>query len=104
MWPARRSRWWAILVPSDWQNACLPKIPDLPFVRSWQTVRSVIDHWPLWPEEEELDLAWSDYEKSFLLDGCFGDPNRFLNLEGHAPTALHSAGNHFCGCPFVAVD
>ena len=95
-WPSRRTRWWAILVPSHWHCA---QLMDMPQVLPAPNVASLISQWPAWPQQEEDQLAWTEYEQQVLRDPRFGSVQRRLDLSKAAPTALHSLGNHFTKCP-----
>ena len=58
-WPMRRSRWWGMLVFS---GAPFEPVP-------WPSmhvdgIASVAPEWPLWPSDQELQLAWTDEEKA----------------------------------------
>ena len=95
-WPSKRTRWWVVLIPSHW--TCGPLL-DLPQIEPVPTVASLITSWPLWPKREEDQIIWTEQEKAYLRDPQYGNVNRRLDLSKPAPTALHSLGNHFNGCP-----
>ena len=54
------------------------------------TVQEVIPSWPLWSAATEEELAWTAVEQDMLSDARLGTDERVLNVQGQAPTALHS--------------
>ena len=94
-WPCRRSRWWAILFPADWESF---EVADLPHGH-WQTVGALLPNWPIWPRAEEEQLRWTSTELLALKNPQYGPTDRRLVKSGKAPTLLHSIGNHFGPCP-----
>ena len=95
-WPCRRSRWWAMLYPKQWQSIELEDMPSLP---QWHALRSLFTAWPWWTPEEEEVLTWNADEVAIFKDPAFGSCDRRLSLSGPAPTLLHSMGNHTMKCP-----
>ena len=95
-WASKRRRWWAALVPAD--------LPDLD-LRPWtcsadfRKICQVMPVWPQWPAEEERALRWTEHEKECYSDPRFGTDARRLDVQGQAPTALHSYGNALTACP-----
>ena len=62
-------------------------------------MQDIIPEWPCWPIEQERALAWDSFEQK-----CYGKfipdlDTVLLNLNGIAPTVLHSCGHDFYGCP-----
>ena len=94
-WPSKRSRWWCILGQASWDSLCLPPMPKT----CWTQIRHIIPDWPVWSAAEEEQLRWTSEEVQKYGDTNYGNPQRTLALSGIAPTALHSVGNHFSGCP-----
>eukprot|EP00435_Cladocopium_sp_Y103_P051952 s1486_g16.t1 len=96
--PCRRTRWWCLMYP-----AWLPQIdiPDLPQSSAHRVLRDIFPFWPIWPEEEELELKLDDQELEMYdsLDYGFTLADRLLNMNGQCPTLLHSMGNVLRSCP-----
>ena len=93
-WPMRRSRWWGMLVPN---GALFEPVP-------WPSmhvdgIASVAPEWPLWPSDQELQLAWTDEEKAAYANPAFGRDVRLLFSHSIAPTMLHSYGSPLAACP-----
>ena len=95
-WPSKRRRWWAVLTPSS-----LPALQLQPWTRDslFSNIRQVTSTWPRWPKHEEEDLRWSAQEQALYGDVAFSTEPRFYNLEGVAPTMVHSYGNALSQCP-----
>eukprot|EP00435_Cladocopium_sp_Y103_P067936 s1011_g30.t1 len=96
--PCRRTRWWCLLYP-----AWLPEliIPDLPRSLTRRTLQDIFPFWPVWTEEEELELKLDSQELAAYgdLDLGYRLEDRLLNMEGQCPTLLHSMGNVLRACP-----
>ena len=96
VWPARRNRWWCLMVPSAF-NFPLDNAPAWPDNGPWKKVRDVLPQ-PMVSAAEYDALVLSDYEleqfqrrrplHKFLLD-----------LDQLLPTALHSWGCQVLVCP-----
>ncbi|CAJ1372896.1 unnamed protein product, partial [Effrenium voratum] len=82
-WASRRKRWWCIMIPND--DRVPFRLLPWPASNPFPNVGSVIQEWPIWPDEDEDNLAWYGN-----LD--YGKDLRHLNLAAPAPTALHSWG------------
>ena len=95
-WASRRRRWWAVLVPLD--VACRP-IPVWPDARAQWPIARVIPEWPAWDPAVEASLHWTPEEAARYEDAAYGNDPRALNLQGKAPTAVHSWGCALSSCP-----
>ena len=95
VWPCRRRRWWAILTIAPWLPAELKSWPSFAF----PTVRDVIPEWPVWPEHEEAQLELGGIELQAFHEPSFGGGDRILQMNGKAPTFLHSYGSQLVACP-----
>ena len=95
-WVSRRDRWWAIFAAP-----CLGPIgiPQLPVVAFPSKLRHILPRpFPCSdPELEELTL--SEYEMKLLLSLKPDYASMYLQLNGKAPTCLHSWGSQFSECP-----
>eukprot|EP00435_Cladocopium_sp_Y103_P032649 s829_g8.t1 len=96
VWPSRRSRWWAMLVPVTYQ---LSDISNMPSVTPSPQVQHVFARWPLWPDDEEKELELSDEEYTMFQDKMYGDDVRHLRMDMPAPCLLHSYGSVLQECP-----
>lgn len=96
IWPSRRTRWFAVLVRHPWKA---PSVNPLPVVQPAPAVQDIIGNWPVWPDEDEANLAWTDLEKQVYFDPAFGNTDRKLVLTDPLPTALHTWGNVLAPCP-----
>ena len=94
-WPCRRLRWWIICYPMSCK--------EIPFV-AWPTchqfaaVGNLIPEWPCWSPEELALLRLTPEERTAYFD-LYPESNRFLDMNGPAPTFLHSYGNATTSCP-----
>eukprot|EP00438_Fugacium_kawagutii_P028074 Skav223923 [mRNA] locus=scaffold2593:344072:357285:+ [translate_table: standard] len=97
VWPARRTRWFALIVPHDMPLHVLQGLPCLstpPTVGAWMS-----PEWPAWDESEEQHLQWTEMELQVYRDPTYGEVDRRLNMQEPLPTALHSWGNALYACP-----
>ena len=95
-WISRRKRWWAIVLPQGQHN--LQLLP-WPVSDRYKAVGEAIQAWPIWAEEEELELQLTQEEQAKFEDPRFGADRRRLDMTQPAPTALHSYGNALVACP-----
>ena len=95
-WISRRKRWWAIALPQGQSN--LQLLP-WPVSDRHKTVGEVIQAWPIWDEEEELELQLTQEERDKFEDPRYGPDSRRLDMTQPAPTALHSYGSALGACP-----
>ena len=97
VWPAKRSRWFAVLLPNipEFQLHPMPCLNPLP------TVGDVIPFnlWPTWSDRDESQLEWTDLERQVYKDPTYGNPDRRVDLTQPLPTALHSWGSALYKCP-----
>ena len=95
-WVSRRARWWAILLPKEWQG---PGLRDWQHDPSFQQVGDIVKHWGIWsePEERELHLTLEEYCK--YGSPQYGTDVRLLTMGQKAGTLLHSYGNALSRCP-----
>ena len=96
-WASRRKRWWCIMIPND--DRVPFRLLPWPASNPFPNVGSVIQEWPIWPEEDEDNLAWSPEEEAKYGNPDYGKDLRHLNLAAPAPTALHSWGTALQACP-----
>ena len=94
-WPSQRSRWWAVLYPSEW-----PSIPLAAWTRSSDlvTVESIIPRWPSWTDEDIDQLRLSELEQQLYLQQ-YWEPARILDVKKPTQVFLHSYGNATGPCP-----
>ena len=95
-WPARHNRWWCVLLFG--QGPALRLLP-WPTDSTYGAVKTVIPEWPIWRTAEEDALKWTALESEKFLDPRYGTDSRQLNVNGPAPTALHSLGSPLAPCP-----
>ena len=96
-WPARRTRWWAILAHAA---LCIRPIPRMPVLRFEPTIIHVLKALLSFPESQLQQLALSKYElrQFYSAKGGF----KILDMYKAMPTATHSWGSQvvacLCGC------
>eukprot|EP00435_Cladocopium_sp_Y103_P061954 s865_g23.t1 len=96
IWPCKRHRWWAILMPSSWNTVGLDSWDlNSPF----DHVGAILTNWGSWPLSDESDLQLTSHELAMFHDARFGHDVRQLTLEGIAATILHSYANALGPCP-----
>ena len=95
-WPCRRSRWWALMLPTRW---CTVGLPSWPISSSFSTCGTIFQSWGVWNEVDESDLQLYDFELAAYADQRYGADKRLLELSDLANTILHSYGNALLGCP-----
>ena len=97
VWPSRRSRWFAVLIPEipDFHLLDLPKLSPAP------SVGDLIppNMWPVWGNQDEKQLEWTSMENQVYKDHAYGNVDRRVDLSQPLPTALHSWGSALYGCP-----
>ena len=87
-WVSRRRRWWGLLLTASGPHLSLVPWP----VQSPRpSVATVMPELPLWPAEQERQAMFGD--------PAYGSDARILDLQGTAPTLLHSLGNALGPCP-----
>lgn len=95
-WPCRRTRWWAMLVPTKYTVESLMPLPQ---GDTMPALHHIIDRWPCWPEQDEAALALSDEEIQVFHNPLYGDDVRHLRMNQVAPCLLHSYGSVLHACP-----
>ena len=95
-WPCRRTRWWAMLVPTKYTVESLMPLPQ---GDTMPALHHIIDRWPCWPEQDEAALALSDEEIQVFHNPLYGDDVRHLRMNQAAPCLLHSYGSVLHACP-----
>ena len=96
VWPCRRARWWALLMPKHWDSIGLP---HLDFHSPFDHVGSIFTDWGVWSEEDEVSLKLTPYEPQMYHDPKYGTDSRCLDLKDIAATILHSYANALTQCP-----
>eukprot|EP00438_Fugacium_kawagutii_P032762 Skav206031 [mRNA] locus=scaffold1314:405963:416245:+ [translate_table: standard] len=98
MWPSRRSRWFALVVPPEYGDV---RLPGLPSISPAPSVADFLMHgpWPVWAPEDESQLEWTDLECQVYRDPQYGSGSRLVDTSGPLPTALHSWGCALYRCP-----
>ena len=94
-WPGRRSRWWAVCCPASHPPELLPWPVDM----RHRSVGQVIDEWPVWSQDDEIALRFTEEEQEKFADPQFGSDVRRLGLDAVCPTLLHSYGHSLNPCP-----
>ena len=97
-WPSRRTRWFALIIPSSFGVVDFPVLPVLPVP---PTVEDLIPAgcWPQWSQDEELQLKWNPLELMVYKDETYGSTDRQVKMSQPLATALHSWGNALTACP-----
>eukprot|EP00438_Fugacium_kawagutii_P016496 Skav221152 [mRNA] locus=scaffold2925:187181:196674:+ [translate_table: standard] len=94
LWPARRSRWWCVLVHPLLQ---VPSIPDPPKVQPAPMILHLLDHFKICDDDELRELQLDLYDLRNFSD--YGMGTNQIPLAGQMPTSLHSCGNQLGSCP-----
>ena len=95
-WPCRRQRWWALLLPKEWNSYGLHPWPT---TSPYNVVGDIFKCWGHWTDEEETDLQLFEYEFLAYSNPEFGSDKRLLDFSDVANTFLHSYGNAPMSCP-----
>ena len=96
VWPSRRRRWWALLLPAHWDCHGLPEWDRC---NTFDKVGAVFQRWGTWAEAEENDLQLTFEEFAMYSNLDFGNDKRLLEFKDVAATLLHSYGNALTSCP-----
>eukprot|EP00438_Fugacium_kawagutii_P024522 Skav231373 [mRNA] locus=scaffold1586:748449:753841:+ [translate_table: standard] len=97
VWPARRSRWLALVVPAHFE---FHGFDELPVSVPRPVLRDLFpDLWPQWSPEDEQQLAWTELELQAFRCPDFGPVERRPAMHEPCPTALHSWGSVLYKCP-----
>ena len=95
VWPSKRSRWWCVLSAKEFgpiQLDPFPVMDELP------KVNHLIPTLGVWSRDDELTLQLDEKEVRAFRADTDQAVKYLLNMEGCAPTALHSWGNQLRGC------
>ncbi|CAE7270136.1 aquIMA [Symbiodinium sp. CCMP2592] len=95
-WASRRNRWWFVMLPQELPDLHLPCWLPTP---TPTLVSDVIAEWPLWPVEQEKELARSPEEVQWDSETVGGPESHCLDTQRQAPQALHSWGSELQACP-----
>ena len=96
VWPCRRSRWWALLIPSGCQ---MHDISNLPGASPYPSLEYIFARWPVWPDEVERELQLDEEELNMFHSKFYGNDIRHLRMNQAAPCILHSYGSVLRECP-----
>eukprot|EP00435_Cladocopium_sp_Y103_P070672 s642_g35.t1 len=96
VWPSRRTRWWLIMVPQEYNLRAIPPFPKDGFLAQ---VGHILPEWPLWSEEEEAILQLTEEEPRYFHDETYGTDLRWLRQEDLCPCILHSYSSALTACP-----
>lgn len=96
IWPCRRSRWWALMIPIKYQ---LYDIGNLPSAEPFPDMNHIFARWPIWSDEVEAELQLSEDELTMFSNKIYGCDERHLRIDRPAPCILHSYGSVLRECP-----
>ena len=96
IWPCRRHRWWALLLPTGWNKKGLHAWT---FHTPFDHFGALISAWGRWSPDEERELQLTQHELTMYHDVHYGHDQRHLQLEGISSTILHSYANALGPCP-----
>eukprot|EP00435_Cladocopium_sp_Y103_P048429 s1629_g14.t1 len=82
-WPARRNRWFAVLVPG---HVNLTSFDDLPALSPLPVVHDLMPHypWPVWSFSDEEQLKWTEMELQ-AYGNFMGIQNLAIQTDGLTP-------------------
>lgn len=99
LWPAKRTRWWAMIVHPQVQMEEIRKFPSLPFT---PTFRHLIPTLATWPTEQVQELTLTPHELAAFAEQNGGLGKNSIDPTKPLPTALHAWGSQLtacaCGC------
>eukprot|EP00438_Fugacium_kawagutii_P018120 Skav206111 [mRNA] locus=scaffold3597:185169:189815:+ [translate_table: standard] len=96
-WPARRSRWLALIVPRD---LAFGGFGGLPVAVPAPALKDLFPQsWPTWNASDESELEWTELEQQTFACPDYGPTDRRPNMCEPCPTALHSWGSVLYKCP-----
>ena len=95
-WPCRRTRWWMMMIPKEYQ---IPKLMDLPLDPNMQRLDNLLPVWPRWSDHDEDILRLTSEELQMLHNPQYGNDVRVLQNDKHVPCILHSYANGLTSCP-----
>eukprot|EP00438_Fugacium_kawagutii_P010542 Skav214539 [mRNA] locus=scaffold410:584330:588988:+ [translate_table: standard] len=95
LWPANRTRWWAILA-----HPCLGQVvfDQLPGLRFQPAVTHLVPRMLNLDDEEHQQLQLDDYELEVFREARGGMEASMFNPLKTMPTATHSLGSQACPC------
>eukprot|EP00435_Cladocopium_sp_Y103_P007241 s295_g2.t1 len=96
VWPSKRHRWWALLLPHKWIHVGLP---SWTFPSPFCSIGDVLADWGIWTSAEEELLQLTPHEVQCYGDPSYGHDQRLIDLRDVAATALHSYANALQQCP-----
>eukprot|EP00435_Cladocopium_sp_Y103_P061470 s241_g23.t1 len=96
VWPCKRHRWWALLLPSTWNKIGMPQWN---FSTPFDCIGSILHDWGSWGVDDETQLQLSPLEVDMYHDVRYGSDVRQLELHHIAATMLHSYANALSACP-----
>ena len=98
-WPARRTRWWAMLVHPQVKMMTIQQFPSLPFAPSF---RHLIPTLATWNPAQLQELTLTAHELAVFADQEGGLGKNSVNPTKPLSTALHAWGSQLtacaCGC------
>lgn len=93
--PARRKRWWCVLVSSHLQTPYIRPLPELPVP---PVIGDVMPFCPAW-RDDEVHVLTLDLHEARKFDRCGGLHAQILSVKGQCPTALHGWACQLTSCP-----
>ena len=98
-WPAKRTRWWAVLVHPMVKMPPLQSFPSLDFKPSF---RHLLPKLPLWPESQVQEIRLTAHELEIFAEQPGGLGSNAVCPTKPLATALHAWGSQLqacaCGC------
>eukprot|EP00438_Fugacium_kawagutii_P013811 Skav210602 [mRNA] locus=scaffold234:31140:35777:- [translate_table: standard] len=98
VWPSRRTRWYAVVLPKCFGAIDLQDLPALTPAPKLSDLMPD-SYWPFWSLDDEQELRWTDLECQAYRNPEYGSPQRHVQLDSPLPTALHSWGCALYPCP-----
>ena len=95
-WPCRRTRWWALVKPTEYKLHHIPDLPEDPLLK---VVGQLLPLWPRWDGSVEEDLHLTEYELEIMRDKRFGSDHRQIARDDVVPCFLHSYSTSLRSCP-----
>ena len=93
--PARRHRWWCLLLSPTVPNVALRPLPKMPVAPTFGDMFPVTPEWPI---SQVNQLQLDAYETSKFQE-CGGLAKNILLPDQQVKTALHGWGNQLIPCP-----
>ena len=95
LWPAKRSRWWAVLAHPE---LCIRPIPRMPALHFEPSIIHVLRKLLTMPSDQLDQLALTQYELRQFYEAKGGIGRSIIDLYRAMPTATHSWGSQLIGC------